>query len=159
MEKKEDYMGDIAVGPVKDMEDPNAPYDPFHDREVNKGLQRGLKPRHVSVGLRWDGADPSSSPSAASSALVFSSAPATRSSRAARSVCSSATPSTAVFLSGGDGRDASDASIMQGIGEMASYMPVAGGHMRHAELFVDPALGFAVNWAYAIVWMLVNPAE
>lgn len=48
---------------------------------------------------------------------------------------------------------------MQGLGEMASYMPLAGGHLMYASRFVDPALGFAVNWTYTILWMLVNPAE
>lgn len=50
-------------------------------------------------------------------------------------------------------------SVMQGLGEMTSYMPITGGHMMYAGRFVDPALAFAVNWAYAIEWMLVTPAE
>lgn len=48
---------------------------------------------------------------------------------------------------------------MQGIGEMAAFKPIAGGHLVYAGLYVDPALSFAVNWAYAGVWMLVCPAE
>lgn len=42
---------------------------------------------------------------------------------------------------------------------MASYMPIVGGHLMYAGKFVDPALGFAMNWSYTIVWMLVCPAE
>lgn len=52
-----------------------------------------------------------------------------------------------------------DTSIMQGIGEMTAYLPVPGGHLTYAGRFVDPALAFAVNWSYAIQWMLVCPAE
>ncbi len=52
-----------------------------------------------------------------------------------------------------------DTSIMQGIGEMTAFLPVPGGHLTFAGRFVDPALSFAVNWAYAIQWMLVCPAE
>jgi amino acid transporter len=48
---------------------------------------------------------------------------------------------------------------MQGIGEMTAFLPVPGGHLTFAGRFVDPALSFAVNWAYAIQWMLVCPAE
>lgn len=48
---------------------------------------------------------------------------------------------------------------MQGLGEMASYLPVVGGHLMYATRFVDPSLGFALNWIYTIVWMLVCPAE
>lgn len=50
-------------------------------------------------------------------------------------------------------------SVMQGLGEMTSYMPITGGHMMYAGRFVDPALAFAVNWAYAVQWLLVTPAE
>ncbi|KLT38743.1 amino acid permease [Cutaneotrichosporon oleaginosum] len=48
---------------------------------------------------------------------------------------------------------------MQGIGEMTAFLPVPGGHLTFCGRFVDPALSFAVNWAYAIQWMLVCPAE
>lgn len=48
---------------------------------------------------------------------------------------------------------------MQGLGEMAAYMPLPGGHMMYAGRFVDKALGFAVTWGYALQWCLVCPAE
>lgn len=57
MEKKDyddDFKGgDVvveAVDGVPSLEDGSAVYDPHGDRVLNKGLQRGLKPRHVSVG-------------------------------------------------------------------------------------------------------------
>lgn len=48
---------------------------------------------------------------------------------------------------------------MQGLGEMAAYMPLTGGHLMYAGRFVDPSLAFAVNWAYAIQWILVFASE
>lgn len=48
---------------------------------------------------------------------------------------------------------------MQGLGEMAAYMPLAGGHVLYASRFVDKSLGFAIGWTYALIWVLACPAE
>jgi amino acid permease len=34
------------------------------------------------------------------------------------------------------------------LGEMVAYLPIAGGHIRLAERFVNPALPFAMGWNY-----------
>ncbi|KAJ8084955.1 hypothetical protein PM082_003732 [Marasmius tenuissimus] len=39
-------------------------------------------------------------------------------------------------------------SVMVSLGEMISYLPVPGGHIKLAERFVDPALSFAMGWNY-----------
>ncbi|KAF9021287.1 hypothetical protein BDZ89DRAFT_1093545 [Hymenopellis radicata] len=38
--------------------------------------------------------------------------------------------------------------MMVSLGEMIAYMPVAGGHITLAGLFVDPALAFTLGWMY-----------
>lgn len=37
--------------------------------------------------------------------------------------------------------------VMGCIAEMSALAPVSGAFVRHAELFVDPALGFAIGWS------------
>jgi amino acid transporter len=32
------------------------------------------------------------------------------------------------------------------LGETTALIPVTGSFVRHAEVFVDPALGFALGW-------------
>ncbi len=34
------------------------------------------------------------------------------------------------------------------LGEMVAYLPIAGGHIKLAERFVDRALSFAMGWNY-----------
>ncbi|KAG2188409.1 hypothetical protein INT44_001162 [Umbelopsis vinacea] len=50
-------------------------------------------------------------------------------------------------------------AVMNCLGEMVSYLPVPGGHIKLAERFVDPALGFAMGWNYWYNWVIVLPAE
>ncbi|KAI0030986.1 amino acid permease/ SLC12A domain-containing protein [Vararia minispora EC-137] len=50
-------------------------------------------------------------------------------------------------------------SVMITLGEMVSYLPVAGGHIKLAERFVDPAFAFAMGWNYWYSWVVVLPAE
>ena len=38
--------------------------------------------------------------------------------------------------------------LMTSLGEMATYMPVAGSFSVYADRFVDPAFGFAMGWNY-----------
>ncbi|WAH37616.1 amino acid permease [Alicyclobacillus dauci] len=49
--------------------------------------------------------------------------------------------------------------VMTGLGEMATFMPVAGSFERYASRFIDPALGFAFGWNYWYTWAVTVPAE
>ncbi|KAK0517607.1 hypothetical protein OC842_008056, partial [Tilletia horrida] len=50
-------------------------------------------------------------------------------------------------------------AMMMCLGEMISYLPIPGGHIKLAERFCDPALGFAMGWNYFYNWAIVLPAE
>jgi len=50
-------------------------------------------------------------------------------------------------------------SVMTCLGEMVSWLPVAGGHITLARRFVDPALSFTMGWNYWYNWTIVLPAE
>uniref|UniRef100_A0A0W0FY83 Putative amino acid permease n=1 Tax=Moniliophthora roreri TaxID=221103 RepID=A0A0W0FY83_MONRR len=50
-------------------------------------------------------------------------------------------------------------SVMISLGEMVSYLPIPGGHIKLAERFVDPALSFAMGWNYWYNWTIVLPTE
>ncbi|KAH8556566.1 amino acid permease [Umbelopsis sp. PMI_123] len=50
-------------------------------------------------------------------------------------------------------------AVMNCLGEMISYLPVRGGHIKLAERIADPALGFAMGWNYWYNWVIVLPAE
>lgn len=39
-------------------------------------------------------------------------------------------------------------SVMTSLGEMATYMPIAGSFTAYSSRFVDPGLGFAIGWLY-----------
>ncbi|KAI0878961.1 arginine transporter [Hypoxylon argillaceum] len=43
-------------------------------------------------------------------------------------------------------------SIMVSLGEMATFMPIAGSFTSYASRFVDPSLGFAMGWVYWFSW-------
>ncbi|KAI0032175.1 amino acid permease [Vararia minispora EC-137] len=45
------------------------------------------------------------------------------------------------------------------LGEMISYLPIPGGHIKLAERFVDPAFSFTMGWNYWYNWVIVLPAE
>ncbi|KAG8905694.1 hypothetical protein FRB99_008408 [Tulasnella sp. 403] len=50
-------------------------------------------------------------------------------------------------------------SVMISLGEMVSYLPIPGGHIRLAERFGNKALAFAMGWNYWYNWVIVLPAE
>ncbi|KAF9513650.1 hypothetical protein BS47DRAFT_1295925 [Hydnum rufescens UP504] len=50
-------------------------------------------------------------------------------------------------------------AMMLCLGEMVSYLPIPGGHIKLAERFVNPALSFAMGWNYWYNWVIVLPAE
>lgn len=47
--------------------------------------------------------------------------------------------------------------VMITIGEMISYLPIAGGHIKLAERFVDPAFSFALGWNLWYNWTVTLP--
>ncbi|KAL0950947.1 hypothetical protein HGRIS_007699 [Hohenbuehelia grisea] len=50
-------------------------------------------------------------------------------------------------------------SVMVSLGEMVAYLPIAGGHIKLAERFVDPAFSFTMGWNYWYNWTIILPAE
>jgi lysine-specific permease len=49
--------------------------------------------------------------------------------------------------------------LMTSLGEMATYMPVAGSFNTYSGKFVDPALGFAMGWNYWYNWAITIAVE
>ncbi|ESK87570.1 amino acid transporter [Moniliophthora roreri MCA 2997] len=49
--------------------------------------------------------------------------------------------------------------VMVSLGEMVSYLPIPGGHVKLAERFVDPALSFAMGWNYWYNLTIALPSE
>ncbi|KAJ5238710.1 hypothetical protein N7468_003329 [Penicillium chermesinum] len=43
-------------------------------------------------------------------------------------------------------------SVMTALGEVATYIPVAGGFTSYATRLIDPSLGFAMGWIYWFSW-------
>lgn len=43
-------------------------------------------------------------------------------------------------------------SVMVCLGEMVSYLPIPGGHVKLAERFVNPAFSLALGWNYWYSW-------
>ncbi|CAG8954202.1 hypothetical protein HYFRA_00005822 [Hymenoscyphus fraxineus] len=50
-------------------------------------------------------------------------------------------------------------SVMQSIGEMATYIPISGAFTSYATRFVDPSLGFAMGWIYWFSWAMTYALE
>ncbi|RMD41403.1 hypothetical protein DV735_g3743, partial [Chaetothyriales sp. CBS 134920] len=48
---------------------------------------------------------------------------------------------------------------MQALGELTVLFPVNGAFYTYIVRFVDPSLGFAIGWDYAIGWLTVLPFE
>lgn len=44
-------------------------------------------------------------------------------------------------------------------GELSAFMPVTGGFVRHATIFVQPALGTATGWNFWYTMAITAPAE
>ncbi|WP_255549510.1 amino acid permease [Corynebacterium sp. TAE3-ERU12] len=49
--------------------------------------------------------------------------------------------------------------VMQSLGEMAAYMPVAGSFQEYGSRFVSPSFGFAMGWNYWFNWAITVAAE
>ncbi|KAI1874138.1 uncharacterized protein JN550_002717 [Neoarthrinium moseri] len=50
-------------------------------------------------------------------------------------------------------------SVALAVGEMGALAPLSGGIVRYAELFVDPALSFAVGWNIVYFYLVSIPNE
>ncbi|KAI6397513.1 hypothetical protein MCOR23_006147 [Pyricularia oryzae] len=50
-------------------------------------------------------------------------------------------------------------AVQFALGEVTALLPVTGSFVRHAELFVDPALGFAIGWNIVYGNVLSIPSE
>ncbi|KIJ55957.1 hypothetical protein M422DRAFT_198811 [Sphaerobolus stellatus SS14] len=49
--------------------------------------------------------------------------------------------------------------VMLSLGELVTFLPVAGGQITLSGRFVDPALAFAMGWNYWYSWVVTLPAE
>lgn len=50
-------------------------------------------------------------------------------------------------------------SVITSLGEMATYIPIAGAFTSYATRFVDPSLGFAMGWMYWFSWAITFALE
>lgn len=50
-------------------------------------------------------------------------------------------------------------SMMMCLGEMISYLPVPGGHVKLAERFVGKPMSFVMGWLYVFNWLIIMPTE
>ena len=48
---------------------------------------------------------------------------------------------------------------MTALGEMATWLPIAGGFAPYATRFVDPALGFALGYTYWFKYIITTPNQ
>ncbi|KAJ8597147.1 hypothetical protein M405DRAFT_925042 [Rhizopogon salebrosus TDB-379] len=46
--------------------------------------------------------------------------------------------------------------VMISVGEMITYLPIPGGHIKLAERFVDPAFSFAMGWNLWYNWTVMS---
>ncbi|WP_018024006.1 amino acid permease [Corynebacterium ulceribovis] len=49
--------------------------------------------------------------------------------------------------------------VMQSLGEMSAYLPVAGSFQEYGTRFVSPSFGFAMGWNYWFNWAITVAAE
>lgn len=50
-------------------------------------------------------------------------------------------------------------SVMNALGEMATYIPVSGAFTAYASRFCDKSLGFSMGWIYWFSWAITYPLE
>ena len=50
-------------------------------------------------------------------------------------------------------------SVMVSMGELATYLPVAGAFTSYASRLIDPSLGFAMGWIYWFSWASTYAVE
>ncbi|AKK11125.1 amino acid permease [Corynebacterium uterequi] len=49
--------------------------------------------------------------------------------------------------------------VMQSLGELAAYLPLAGSFQEYGTRFVSPSFGFAIGWNYWFNWAITLAAE
>lgn len=49
--------------------------------------------------------------------------------------------------------------LMQSLGEMSTYLPVAGSFGEYGSRFISPSFGFAIGWNYWYNWAITVAAE
>ena len=49
--------------------------------------------------------------------------------------------------------------VMTALGEMATWLPAAGGFAPYATRFVDPALGFSLGYTYWFKYIITTPNQ
>ncbi|AOA65327.1 Dicarboxylic amino acid permease [Komagataella phaffii CBS 7435] len=49
--------------------------------------------------------------------------------------------------------------VMSALGEMATYIPLAGGFTGYSDRYAHPALGFAVGYSYLAKYLIVTPNQ
>ncbi|KAF9208562.1 hypothetical protein BGZ49_008429 [Haplosporangium sp. Z 27] len=140
----------IHKSEIKSIEEDNGSYykaQSLHDDsdlsndthgEVGKGLQRNLQARHLTMislgGTIGTGLFLASGSSIATAGPGYS--------QIAYSLIGSM-----VFC------------FMSSLGEMATYMPIAGSINAYATRFFDPALGFMLGWVYWFSWSVTLATE
>ncbi|KAI1004609.1 Arginine permease [Podosphaera aphanis] len=50
-------------------------------------------------------------------------------------------------------------SVMNSLGEMATYIPISGAFTKYATRFISPSLGFAMGWIYWFSWATTYALE
>ncbi|KAM5363531.1 hypothetical protein ACJZ2D_011974 [Fusarium nematophilum] len=50
-------------------------------------------------------------------------------------------------------------AVMQSLGELGAFIPMAGSFTHYTSMFVDPAVGFALGWNYWFLWAGIIIAE
>ncbi|GAB49924.1 amino acid permease [Mobilicoccus pelagius] len=101
-------------------------------------LHRGLRPRHINM-IAIGGAI-GTGLFVASGATITNAGPG-------GALLSYAAIGLMVFL------------LMQSLGEMATYLPVAGSFEAYGSRFVSPSFGFALGWNYWFNWAITVAVE
>ncbi|MBE3044922.1 hypothetical protein IMZ48_20655 [Candidatus Bathyarchaeota archaeon] len=96
-----------------------------HETSAETRLERGLKARHITM-IAIGGA--------VGTGLVIGTGKALAQAGPASVFISYLIIGFVVFL------------VMAGLGEMASWLPIASGFTGYAARFCDPSLGFALGW-------------
>ncbi|EGP88815.1 unnamed protein product [Zymoseptoria tritici ST99CH_3D1] len=120
---------DIAVGDQGQLSDPN---------DANHSLHRGLQARQVSM-IAIGGA--------IGTGLIINTGTALANTGPAPLVISYSLVGVLVFV------------VMASLGEMATWLPAAGGFAVYADRFVDPALGFSLGYTYWFKYIITTPNQ
>ncbi|KII84073.1 hypothetical protein PLICRDRAFT_179755 [Plicaturopsis crispa FD-325 SS-3] len=49
--------------------------------------------------------------------------------------------------------------VMISLGEMVAFLPIAGGHIKMADRFVNQAFSFTMGWNFWYCWLMLLPTE